>query len=86
MGIAVLIYLVLCLMVAYMGRRTRVGFYRTLLFSLMLTPMIVMVYLLIFETVDSERWRNEGRDRANRLEAANNERRRKEYRDEANGG
>jgi len=86
MGIAVFIYVVLCLMVAYMGRRTRVGFYRTLLFSLMLTPMIVMVYLLIFEAADSERRRQEDRNRVKVLEAVNNERRRQEDRDEANSG
>jgi hypothetical protein len=86
MGIAVSIYLVLCLMVAYMGRRTRVGFYRALLFSLMLTPLIVMVYLLIFETVDSERRRKEDRDRARMLDAVDNERRRQRNREEANGG
>ena len=86
MGTAVFIYVVLCLMVAYMGRRTRVGFYRTLLFSLMLTPMIVMVYLLIFETVETERRRNEDRDRAKMLDAVNDERRRQRDRDEANSG
>jgi hypothetical protein len=64
MGIAFIIYLVLSLMVAYMGRRTRVGFFRTLLFALMLTPMIMMVYLLIFEAVDNESCRREEQDGA----------------------
>lgn len=53
------IYFVLCLMVAYMGRRTRVGFYRSLLFSIIMTPMVMMVYLLIFESVEPRRLRKD---------------------------
>lgn len=53
------IYFVLCLMVAYMGRRTRVGFYRSLLFSIIMTPMVMIVYLLIFESVEPRRLRKD---------------------------
>jgi len=47
-------YMILCLMVAILGRRTRLGFFRSLLFSIMLTPFLIMLYLLIFTTLESE--------------------------------
>jgi len=53
-------YLVLCLMVAILGRRTRLGFYRSLLFSIMVTPIVIMLYLLLFATVDAETRAEEG--------------------------
>ena len=53
-------YLVLCLMVAILGRRTRLGFYRSLLFSIMVTPIVIMLYLLLFATVEAETRAEEG--------------------------
>lgn len=52
--IVVVAYLILCFMVALLGRRTRLGFFRGFLFSLMLTPVLIMLYLLIFTTLESE--------------------------------
>ena len=52
--IVIFSYLVLCLMVALLGRRTRLGFFRSLLYSIMLTPFLIMLYLLIFTTIDTE--------------------------------
>jgi hypothetical protein len=51
---ATIMYFTLSLMVAFMGRRTRLGFFRTFLFSILLTPMVIMVYLLIFVTIEAE--------------------------------
>ena len=53
-------YLILCLMVAILGRRTRLGFYRSLLFSIMVTPIVIMLYLLLFATVEAETRAEEG--------------------------
>jgi hypothetical protein len=57
-------YLILCIMVAYLGRRTRLGFFRALLFSIMLTPFLIMLYLLILITIDAEQegGKKEGKD------------------------
>lgn len=48
-------YLVLCLMVALLGRKTKLGFFRSLLFSIMLTPFLITLYLLIFSTLETEK-------------------------------
>jgi hypothetical protein len=47
-------YLILCLMTGILGRRTRLGFFRSFFFSIMLTPIIVMLYLLLFAAIDAE--------------------------------
>jgi len=48
------IYAVLCFMVAYMGRKTKLGMLRTLLLSFLLTPPIVLIYLLLFAALEQE--------------------------------
>lgn len=50
----ILAYLLLCLMVAMLGRRTKLGFFRSLFYSVMLTPFVIMLYLLIFTTIETE--------------------------------
>ena len=47
-------YLSLCLMIGILGRRTRLGFFRSLLFSIIVTPVVIMLYLLLFAAVDAE--------------------------------
>lgn len=41
------IYLLLCLLVAYRGRKTKIGYFGTLLLSILLTPVVVFIALLI---------------------------------------
>jgi hypothetical protein len=41
------IYLLLCLMVAYRGRRTELGYMGTFLLSVFLTPILVFIGLLL---------------------------------------
>jgi hypothetical protein len=48
---AILIYAILCLVVGYLGRRTRLGFLRSFLLSFLLTPMVIFVYLLLFASL-----------------------------------
>jgi hypothetical protein len=48
---AILIYGILCLIVGYLGRRTRLGFMRSALLSFLLTPMVIFVYLLLFASL-----------------------------------
>lgn len=47
-------YMLLCLMVALLGRKSKPGFFRTLVFSIMLTPLVMMLYLLIFTNLQAE--------------------------------
>ena len=47
-------YLCLCIMIGILGRRTRLGFFRSLLFSIIVTPVVIMLYLLLFAAVDAE--------------------------------
>ncbi|MBN3818599.1 hypothetical protein G3N57_19170 [Paraburkholderia sp. Se-20369] len=54
MPMALFIYLVLCLMVAFLGRKSRVGFVRTLLLSFLLTPLTMLIYLLLFASINDE--------------------------------
>lgn len=51
---ALLIYATLCVMVGYLGRKTRLGFVRSLLLSVLLTPLIILVYLLLFASLEGE--------------------------------
>lgn len=51
---ALFLYVVLCLVVAYLGRKTRLGAMRSLLMSLLLTPLIMFVYLLLFASLEAE--------------------------------
>ena len=52
--LSIVTYLTLCLMVGILGRRTRLGFFRSFLFSIMVTPFVIMLYLLLFATVEAE--------------------------------
>ena len=57
--LTIVAYLVLCLMMGILGRRTRLGFFRSLLFSIMVTPLVIMLYLLLLATVDADARRKE---------------------------
>jgi hypothetical protein len=46
-----LLYLFLCLVVALLGRKTILGFWGNLIFSLFLTPIVPLVYILIAANV-----------------------------------
>jgi len=54
LAIIILVYLILSFMVALLARRTRLGFFRGFLFSIMLTPFLIMLFLLIFGSLESE--------------------------------
>ncbi|MDK2124401.1 hypothetical protein [Parachitinimonas caeni] len=54
MPLPLLLYLALCLMVAYLGRQTRLGFFRCFLFSVIVTPVIMTLYLLMFTSLENE--------------------------------
>jgi len=41
------LYLVVCLLVAYFGRNTRVGYWGTFLLSLALTPFITIIAIIV---------------------------------------
>jgi hypothetical protein len=52
--LAAIFYLCLCIMIGILGRRTRLGFFRSFLFSIIVTPVVILLYLLIFAAVDAE--------------------------------
>ena len=52
--LAAIWYLSLCLMIGILGRRTRLRFFRSFLFSIIVTPVVIMLYLLLFAAVDAE--------------------------------
>jgi hypothetical protein len=62
---ALFIYVVLCLVVGYLGRKSRLGMVRSLLLSLLLTPLIIFIYLLLFATIDGESRSGTNRPRGN---------------------
>lgn len=53
-----IVYLILCLMVAILSRKTRLGFFRGLLFSFIFTPFLMVLYLLIFSGLESDKTRS----------------------------
>ncbi len=55
MSNALVIYVVLCVMVAVLGRHARLGFLRSLLLSFLLTPLVMMIYLLLFAAIEPHR-------------------------------
>ena len=46
-------YLTLCFLMGILGRRTRLGFFRSFLFSIMVTPIVIMLYLLMFGATEA---------------------------------
>ena len=52
--LAAIWYLSLCLMIGILGRRTRLTFFRSFLFSIIVTPLVILLYLLLFAAVDAE--------------------------------
>ncbi|MFJ9449142.1 MULTISPECIES: hypothetical protein [unclassified Herbaspirillum] len=54
MPIAFLIYLVLCVLVAFVARRSRLGSLRTLLLAFLLTPLVAFIYVLLFAAIDDK--------------------------------
>jgi hypothetical protein len=42
------LYVVVCLLAAYFGRGTRLGYWGTFVVSLILTPFLVVLFLLLF--------------------------------------
>lgn len=54
MPLPFLLYLALCAMVAYLGRQSQLGFFRCFLFSVIVTPVIMVLYLLMFASMETE--------------------------------
>ena len=52
MSNALIIYVVLCLVVGFLGRHTRLGATRSILLSFLLTPLVIFIYLLLFASMD----------------------------------
>ena len=52
-ALAIAVYLVLCVLVGFLGIGTRLGFFRCFLFSVLLTPFPVTIALLLINTVSA---------------------------------
>ncbi|MBS4098542.1 MAG: hypothetical protein KGZ83_17095 [Sulfuricella sp.] len=50
----IIAYLILSFMVALLARRTPLGFFRGFLFSVMMTPFLILLFLLILTSLDSK--------------------------------
>ena len=42
-------YATFCLLVAFAGRRTRIGFFGVLIFSIFMTPLLVAILIVFFQ-------------------------------------
>ncbi|WP_050460913.1 hypothetical protein [Herbaspirillum autotrophicum] len=54
MPVAFLIYVVLCLLVAFIARRSKLGSLRTLVLAFLLTPLVAFIYVLLFAALDDK--------------------------------
>lgn len=63
MSNALVIYLVLCVVVGFLGRKSKLGMTRSLMMSLLLTPLIMFIYLLLFASIENEPRTDEPRGR-----------------------
>ena len=50
-----ILYIILCLLVGFLGRKSRLGMIRTLLLAFFLTPLVGFIYLLLFAAIDPPR-------------------------------
>lgn len=55
MPIAFTIYFILCLLVAFLARKSKLGSLRTLLLAFLLTPLIAFIYVLLFAALEDKR-------------------------------
>jgi uncharacterized Tic20 family protein len=58
MAIAVVLYLILCLLAGLAGSQRRMGFIGTFLLSLVITPLLVLVLLILTRLSRGERDRS----------------------------
>ncbi|MCB9040570.1 MAG: hypothetical protein H6557_28420 [Lewinellaceae bacterium] len=47
--VLIFIYLLLCWLVAFGGKHTRLGFYGVLIVSILLTPLAVAIFIVLFQ-------------------------------------
>jgi len=52
--LVIAVYTFACSMVAYAGRKRKTGYWGTLFLSLILTPILVGLFLLLFKKHDKE--------------------------------
>jgi uncharacterized membrane protein len=58
MAIAIILYVVFCVLTGLCGTQRRMGFFGTFLLSLVLTPVIVLLLLILTGPSRAERDRN----------------------------
>lgn len=52
MPTALFVYVVFCFVVGFLGRKSNMGFVRGVLLSFLLTPTVVLIYLLVFASIE----------------------------------
>lgn len=60
MVLIIVAYLILSFLVALLARRSRLGFFRGFLFSLMMTPFLLLLFLLMLNSLESEAKKTDG--------------------------
>lgn len=60
MVLIIVAYLILSFLVALLARHSRLGFFRGFLFSLMMTPFLLLLFLLILNSLESETKKADG--------------------------
>jgi hypothetical protein len=58
LSIAIILYVVFCVLAGFCGSHRRMGFFGTFLLSLFLTPVLVLLLLILTGPSRSERDRN----------------------------
>jgi fumarate reductase subunit C len=54
MPIVFSIYFVLCLLVAFIARKSKLGSLRTLVLAFLLTPLVAFIYILLFAALEDK--------------------------------
>lgn len=47
--VAIFVYLLFCWLVAYGGKHTRLGFYGVLIVSILITPLVAAIFIVLFQ-------------------------------------
>ena len=54
----VVAYVLLCFITGYFGRNRRMGYFGTVLLSLLITPLLMLIILMLFGPSSAVEWRD----------------------------
>ncbi len=47
----VVLYILFCLLVSFLGRKTKIGFFGVLIASILITPLVVAILIVFFQGI-----------------------------------